>query len=95
MTRELRPSQAPATRVRRFDPLGLWLCGLAVLGLARAWLYLVRDAGAADAVGWIWLAGSVCMAAVGLVLLARGLLRAGAAPDPPAAGDRGDRSGPG
>lgn len=81
--------------MRRFDPLGLWLCGLAVLGLARAWLYLVRDAGAAGAVGWVWLAGSVPMAAVGLVLLARGLLRGAAAARRPGAGDPDDQGGPG
>ncbi|MEN1956357.1 hypothetical protein [Luteimonas changyuni] len=74
---------APSPR-RRLDPLGLWLCGLAILGLARTWMYLVRDGGAADAVGWIWLAGSLLMAGIGIVLLARGL--PGAArrrPDPP------------
>ena len=62
----------PAGR-RRADPLGLWLCGLAALGLARAWLYLVRDAGAAGAVGWIWFGGSVLLGVAGLVLLLRGL----------------------
>ena len=77
MARESRPSQAAAAPVRRFDPIGLWLCGLAVLGLARAWLYLVRDAGAAGPVGWIWLWGSVLLAAIGLVLLVRGLVRTG------------------
>ena len=75
------PTSGPRTpRGRRFDPLGLWLCGLAALGLARAWLYLVRDAGTAGPVGWIWLGGSVLLAGIGLALLARGLLRAGRAP---------------
>lgn len=77
MARDSRPSDAPATRMRRVDPLGLWLCGLAVLGLTRAWLYLVRDAGTAGAVGWIWLWGSVLLAGIGLALLVRGLVRAG------------------
>ena len=71
MAREPQPGRRPAAR--RIDPLGAWLCGLALLGLARAWLYLVRDAGAAGAVGWIWLGGSVLMAVGGLALLGRGL----------------------
>jgi len=66
----------PPARPRRLDPLGLWLCGLAVLGLARAWLYLVRDAGAAGPLGWIWLGGAVLLAATGAALLLRGLARA-------------------
>ena len=75
------------TLSRRLDPLGLWLCGLALLGLARSWLYLVRDAGAAGAIGWIWLAGSVLMAAAGAGLLLRSLLRG----DRPHPGDAGAR----
>jgi len=63
----------PPPRTRRPDPLGLWLCGLAILGLARAWLYLVRDAGAAGAVGWAWLGGSLLLAAFGAALLVRSL----------------------
>jgi len=64
----------PSTRrARRFDPLGLWLCGLGALGLARAWLYLVRDAGSAGVVGWVWLGGSLLLGATGLALLLRGL----------------------
>src|SRR5690554_7342 len=62
-------SAKPPPRGRRPDPLGLWLCGLAVLGLARAWLYLVRDAGLAGPVGWIWLGGSIVFACLGLRLL--------------------------
>lgn len=60
---------------QRIDPLGLWLCGLAILGLARSWMYLVRDAGAAGAVGWIWFGGSLLMAAIGVGLLLRGIRR--------------------
>ena len=80
-------------RPRRFDPLGLWLCGLAMLGLARAWLFLVRDAGSAGAIGWIWLWGSVLLAAVGLGLLLRGLVQARRARAASAAGAAG-RDGP-
>ena len=73
MTLKPRPSGTPAPG-RRLDPLGLWLCGLAVLGLARSWMYLVRDAGSAGAIGWIWLGGSLLMAAAGAALLLRGWL---------------------
>ena len=65
---------------RRPDPLGLGLCGLAILGLLRSWMYLVRDAAAAGAVGWIWLGGSLLMAVVGAVLLLRGLSARGRPP---------------
>lgn len=75
------------TLSRRLDPLGLWLCGLALLGLARSWLYLVRDGGAAGAIGWIWLAGSLLMAGAGAALLLRGLLKGGGQH----AGDAGTR----
>ena len=63
-------------RGRHLDPLGLWFCGLGALGLARAWLYLVRDGGTAGAVGWIWLGGSVMLACAGLALLVRRWLAA-------------------
>lgn len=69
------PATRPAHR-RRFDPLGLWLCGLAALGLARAWMYLVRDAGSAGAIGWIWFGGSLLLGGIGVVLLLRGLAAA-------------------
>lgn len=73
MTR--RPPATIRAHERRLDPLGLWLCGLAVLGLLRAWLYLVRDAGGAGPVGWIWLGGSLVLASLGVALLVRGLAR--------------------
>ncbi|GGK11200.1 hypothetical protein [Luteimonas terricola] len=67
------PPATQAARGRRFDPLGLWLCGLAALGLARAWMYLVRDAGSAGAIGWIWFGGSLLLGGIGVALLLRGL----------------------
>jgi hypothetical protein len=66
----------PPARRRGADPLGLWLCGLAVLGLARAWLYLVRDGATADPVGWTWLGGSLLLALLGSILVLRSLLGA-------------------
>ena len=60
---------------RRLDPLGAWLCAMGALGLARAWLYLVRDGSTADPVGWIWLGGSTLLACGGLALLWRGWRR--------------------
>ena len=74
MAQKPQPGGIPAPS-KRLDPLGLWLCGLAVLGLARSWMYLVRDGGTAGAVGWIWCGGSLLMAAIGAALLVRGLLR--------------------
>ena len=47
------------------------MCGLAVLGLARAWLYLVRDGDTAGPTGWIWFGGALLLAAVGIALLVR------------------------
>src|SRR5690606_5040816 len=47
----------------------------AVLGLARAWLILVRDGDTAGVVGWAWLGGSLLLALLGGVLVARSLLR--------------------
>lgn len=52
--------------------LGLWFCGIAVLGLLRFWLK-AREAGdlplALDA--WLWLAGSLLCALIGVVALLR------------------------
>lgn len=64
--------EAPASPARRArpDPLGLWMCGLAVLGGARAWLYLVRDA-TPGPYGWMWLGGSLLLAVLGIVLIVR------------------------
>lgn len=88
MTQKPQPGGIPALS-GRLDPLGLWLCGLAVLGLVRSWMYLVRDSGATGPLGWIWLGGSLLMVAAGTALLLRGLLRrsSGAAGITPAAPD--------
>lgn len=52
--------------------LGLWFLGIAALGVLRWWMKTGRDAGsihAPDAV--LWLTGSLAMAVIGLVVLAR------------------------
>jgi len=69
----VRGGRGPARRGA--DPLGLWFWALAVLGLARAWLILVRDGDTAGVVGWAWLGGSLLLALLGGVLVARSLLR--------------------
>ncbi|RZA22242.1 MAG: hypothetical protein EOP93_00755 [Lysobacteraceae bacterium] len=52
--------------------LGLWFLGIAALGLMRWWMKIGRQAGAAHAPdAMLWLAGSIAMAAIGLVALRR------------------------
>ncbi len=65
------PDPAPRARRGRRDPLALWMCGLAALGSARAWLHLVRDGDTGNPAGWIWLGGSLLLAVIGVVLLVR------------------------
>ena len=52
--------------------LGLWFLGIAALGFMRWWMKIGREAGSALAPDvMLWLAGSIAMAAVGLVALWR------------------------
>ena len=52
--------------------LGLWFLGIAALGFMRWWMKVGREAGSAQAPDAIlWLAGSLAMAAIGLVALWR------------------------
>lgn len=52
--------------------LGLWFLGMAALGFLRWWMKIGRDAGTVQAPDvMLWLAGSIAMAAVGLVALWR------------------------
>jgi len=54
--------------------LGLWFLGLGVLGLLRWWMRYARDAQVfSDAVMHVWLWGSLALAVVGAVLVARSL----------------------
>ena len=64
------PSQRRAWLSRH--ALGLWFLGIAALGFMRWWMKIGREAGSAQAPDAIlWLAGSIAMAAVGLVALWR------------------------
>ncbi|MDR0183182.1 hypothetical protein [Lysobacter arvi] len=52
--------------------LGLWFLALGALGLLRWWMRYARDAQVfADAVMHIWLWGSLALAAIGLIWIAR------------------------
>lgn len=52
--------------------LGVWFLVIAALGFVRWWLKTGRDAGSAQAPdATLWLAGSIAMAAIGLVALWR------------------------
>lgn len=55
--------------------LALWFAGLALLGYLRFWMKVVREQHALDAVAWMWLAGSVLMTLVAVVLFMRELRR--------------------
>ncbi|WP_123768663.1 hypothetical protein [Vulcaniibacterium tengchongense] len=56
--------------------LGLWFCGLAVLGLLRVLARALRDADfLADAPTRLWLYGSLGLLALGLPLTFRALRR--------------------
>ena len=53
--------------------LGLWFLGIAALGFLRWWQKTAGDAGAVHAPDVVlWLAGSIAIAAIGLVALWRG-----------------------
>jgi len=53
--------------------LGLWFVGIAALGFMRWWQKTGSDASVAQAPDVVlWLAGSIAMAAIGLVALWRG-----------------------
>ena len=56
--------------------LGIWLCGIALLGVVefrRA--AVVGDALAMTPIAWMWLAGSTTTGVIGVVLLVRELFR--------------------
>ena len=52
--------------------LGLWFLGIAALGLLRWWMKIGRDGGSLQTPdAMLWLAGSIAMAAIGLLALWR------------------------
>ena len=52
--------------------LGLWFLGIASLGFVRWWMKIGRDGGSVHAPdAMLWLAGSIAMAAIGLLALWR------------------------
>lgn len=54
------------------NALGLWFLGIAALGFMRWWMKVGREAASAQAPdASLWLAGSIAMAAIGLVALWR------------------------
>ncbi len=56
--------------------LGIWLCGIAVLGLVECHrAAFAGDVLAMSPIAWMWLAGSTVTGVVGIVLLVRELLR--------------------
>lgn len=54
----------------RRNALACWLCGLAALGLLRAWMKFARDS-APDLQLWLWFAGSLMLAGIGIAMLLR------------------------
>jgi hypothetical protein len=66
------PGDAPSPGLLRRCALGLWFCGIAALGgieFQRA--AYGNDIFAPTLVAWLWLAGSVACALVGIALLLR------------------------
>lgn len=56
--------------------LGLWLCAVAVLGLLQFGMRAFDgDVFAPGTIGWLWLGGSVVVAAMAVVVLLRALRR--------------------
>ena len=68
------PDDARAPGLLRRCALGLWLCGIAALGVMEFWRAAFgHGAFAPTPVAWLWLAGAVTTALVGIVLLEREL----------------------
>ncbi|MBF6022738.1 hypothetical protein [Lysobacter niastensis] len=55
----------------RRHALGLWFCGLGLLGLLRCWMRIARTGGFHHTTDWLWLIGSLAVIAVGLFSIAR------------------------
>lgn len=56
--------------------LGLWFCGLSLLGYLRFFMKVFRTPPSAlDAVAWLWLGGSVALSIIGVALIMREVRR--------------------
>jgi hypothetical protein len=68
-------SPAPASLLRRCA-LGIWLCGIALLGAVEFRRYAQAGEGLAmTPVAWMWLVGSTVTGIIGVALLLRELRR--------------------
>lgn len=80
----LQPDARPS--LLRRCALGLWLCGIALLGVVefhRA--AFAGDALAMTPIAWMWLAGSTVTGIIGIALLVHELLRYRSRGKPPGA----------
>ena len=71
-----RPALSRGPSVIRRCALGIWLCGIALLGAVEFRRYAMPDGGfSMTPVAWMWLAGSIITGAVGVAWLVRELQR--------------------
>lgn len=62
----------PSDRPLRRHALGLWFCGLGVLGLVRLFMRVAREGTfGGSAQDWLWLTGSIGVLAIGLMWIVR------------------------
>lgn len=72
---EPRPGPGAPSLIRRCA-LGIWLCGIALLGVVEFRRHALADGVLAmTPVAWLWLAGSTVTGTIGIVLLVRELRR--------------------
>jgi len=56
------------------NAIGLWFCGIAVIGFSRFFGKAFGDAGFQPTlVAWLWLAGSIVLAVSGLAIILHGI----------------------
>ena len=69
------PPRAQPSLLRRCA-LGIWLCGIALIGLVEFRRHSLAGGGfSMTPVAWMWLLGSIVTAAIGIALLVRELRR--------------------
>ena len=70
------PVAPPAPSLLRRCAIGIWLCGIALLGLVEFRRYaLASGEFSMTPVSWMWLIGSLVTGAIGIALLVRELRR--------------------